>query len=273
MAKRPVQIRLYRLSLGLMRLPEAAISLVSAVHTGWWLALLRRRHLHQLDRDYFVGSSRYLGDEHNLGGLFGWEDDAVRRFFADTASVLVLAAGAGREMAVLAARGLHVDGFECAPELLDLGNRLLGEQGLDAVIQPMERDRCPALSATYQGAIIGWSAYMLIQGRTTRIELLRRVRDHLEPGSPLLLSFFFRQGRERRFRVARAVANGLRRVLGRPPRDLGDYLAPTFVHFFDEEEIRGELTAAGFRLELYSTTGYGHAVGIAEASGGVDQGA
>jgi len=264
MARRPILLGLHSLTQRLMRGLEGTLSFVNAVHAGLWLGALRRNHLHQIDRDYFLGSSRYLGADHNLGGLFGWEDDAIRRYFGQARAILVLAAGAGREMLVLAARGIRVDGYECNPELVEYGNRLLAEQGCEAVIRPMERDRCPALTSTYEGAIIGWSAYMLIQGRTTRITLLRAVRDHLKPGAPVLLSFLFRRGQERRFAVARAVASAVRRVCGGEAHELGDFLAPSFVHLFNEEEIRSELAAAGFRLELYSIIGYGHAVGTAE---------
>jgi hypothetical protein len=135
----------------------------------------------------------------------------------------------------------------------------------------MERDQCPSLESTYDAVVIGWSAYMHIMGRAHRLRLLSDLRQHLADGAPVLLSFFFRTGSERRHRITAAVANAVRRLLGRELVQLGDDLAPAYCHFFTRDEVRAELEEAGYEMALYSTSGYGHAVGRAAqpSSGGV----
>ena len=60
-----------------------------------------------------------------------------------------------------------------------------------------------------------------------------------------------------------AVGNLLRWMLRRPPLEVGDCLAPNYVHCFTEDQLRSELCQAGFELAFYGTKSYGHAVAIA----------
>jgi hypothetical protein len=135
-------------------------------------------------------------------------------------------------------------------------------------VEAAPRDSCPAGERRYGGAIVGWGAYTLIQGRARRVGFLPALRERTLPGAPLLLSFFPRSNQadsggpsdEWRFRHTAAVANTLRRATLREPVELGDYLEPNYVHYFTEEEIRRELEEAGFRLIEYEARPYGHAV-------------
>jgi hypothetical protein len=104
---------------------------------------------------------------------------------------------------------------------------------------------------------------MLIQGRAKRIGLLRGMRAQVRAGAPILLSFFVRSAKAKRFLVITAIGNPLRRLLGREKLELGDALEPEYVHYSTREEIANELQEAGFTLEHYSQEQYGHAVGIA----------
>jgi hypothetical protein len=46
--------------------------------------------------------------------------------------------------------------------------------------------------------------------------------------------------------------------------EIGDDLAPNYVHYFTRSEIASELSEAGFALQCYSPEPYGHAVGVAQ---------
>ncbi len=233
--------------------------------SGLWLGLFGRDHLHAMDAAYYGSSATYPHRDHNLGGLFSWEAEALDRFFGERGRVVLLGAGAGREVMPLIERGFEVDAFECHEGLREAGNLLLAEQGFSASIMPMERDRCPALEGPYDGVIVGWGMLTLVQGRETRIRLLRDLRSVVSPEAPLLLSFFIMPNGHRSYRLAWRVAAILRRVMGRERPDFGDYLSPRYAHFFTQESMEAEMREAGWRPVFFDRRTYPHAVGLADS--------
>lgn len=240
------------------------MSLERAVFVGICLGFLDRESLHAFDEMFYGDDPRYSSDAWNLSGLFTWEHAAVERYFHDRRSVLLASAGAGRETIALERAGHQVDAFECHPDLVQVGNALLEAQGLQARIVHAPRDECPQLGSGYDGIIIGWSGYMLVQQRDRRVNLLRQLRERVEEGAPVLLSFFHRSDNSRRAKLLAVIGTGVRRLRRLESVEVGDDLVPNFVHYFTEDEIRNELEAGGFKLELFSTEGYGHAVAFAQ---------
>lgn len=237
-----------------------------AVWMGARLGGLTREGIHRLDERYYGGDGPridYAGEAHNTRGLFAWEAPAVERFFADRRKLLVMAAGGGREVLALRRMGFEADGYECHPGLAAAATELLARHGHPGPVGVVPRDEAPRTEARYDGVIVGWSAYMLIQGRARRIAFLRGVRDLVGPGAPILLSFFYRDGSAHRHAWIGRTANALRRLLGREAVEEGDILDPNFIHLFTEVEIRDELREGGFDCVFYSTEGTGHAVGRA----------
>jgi hypothetical protein len=70
-----------------------------------------------------------------------------------------------------------------------------------------------------------------------------------EAGAPLLLSFFTRAPKHRRFPLSARVANVLRRLRGSKRVEVGDDLVPNYVHRFTEDAIRGEIEMLAFATE------------------------
>jgi hypothetical protein len=231
------------------------------IFTGVCLGLLGRPTLHAVDELTYDERRRYHGDEYNLSGLFDWERSAIDRHFRGRRRLLVTGAGGGREVLALAAADLEVEvrGHECNAALVAVADGLIARRGLAgrASVQWLPRDAVPRDATPFDGAIVGWSAYMLVIGRANRVRFLAEVRDLLLGDSPLLLSFFTRD--DPATRLARVVrsANVIRRLLGRPLAELGDDLAPNFVHRFTREEIEAELRDAGFRLAEFRAQGPG----------------
>jgi hypothetical protein len=237
-----------------------------AVFVGVSLGVLDRETLHAIDQRYYERDRRYWDDEYNTSGLLEWEREAVERHFEACRSILVAAAGGGREVIALQRLGYDVDAFEPHDELVAAANALLQRQGLAASVRHARRDECPELSGkVYDGLIVGWGGYMLIQSRARRVDFLRAFRRQAREGSPLLLSFFNRRRHERYWRIVASSGNVLRRLRRAEPLEHGDDLVPNYVHFFSEEELAAELEAAGFRLESYVPEPYGHAIARAVA--------
>jgi hypothetical protein len=56
-------------------------------------------------------------------------------------------------------------------------------------------------------------------------------------------------------------ANWARKIRGAPPVAAGDCLDNGFKHWFNRDDIAGEMADAGLHLEFYAVDGYGWAVG------------
>ena len=253
----PWRVRAYDTS---RRWFEGSIAIARGVFIGMWLGLLDRTALHAIDELYYRRTRMYHDDDFNLSGFFPWEAQAVDRHFGGCRSVLVTAAGGGREVVTLERRGLSVAAFECNDELVQRANALLSRERLEARIALARRDECPPEVPTCDGAIIGWSSYTLMQHASTRIRFLKQLRARLPHGAPLLVSVFARGEAIRYLRIVARTANVLRVIRGRPKAELGDDLGPNFVHRFSEDELAAELDAGGFRLAEFSRVGAPHAV-------------
>ena len=256
----------------LARRGAAALLRRGSVLEGAWigarLGVLDREGIHALDERYYAASGGdthidYAGEAHNTRGLFAWEAPVVERFFAGRTRILVLAAGGGREVLALRKMGFAADGFECHPGLVAAANALLAKHGFAGDVAVVPRDEAPRVERRYDGVIVGWSAYMLIQGRERRVAFLRDLRALVGLGAPLLVSFFYREGSRFRHGLIERVGNALRAARGRERVEPGDVLAPNFIHLFTEDEVRAELREAGWETVFYSTEGTGHAVGVA----------
>ena len=235
-----------------------------AVFVGWWLSGMKEEDRKAIDEDYYSRTAKYRDGDYNRGGLLEWETRLLGRYFSSAENLLVGSVGGGREVFGLVDAGYRVDSFECHPELTAFANRTLEAEGYDARVQLVPPNECPAGGADYDGLIVGWGGYMLIRTRAKRVQFLRAMRARARPGAPILLSFFGRHDTTRDFRLAARAGRVFSRLRPGGVRvEEGDYLAPTYTHFFNEDEIRAELDEAGFDLAYYSEEEYGHAVGIA----------
>lgn len=256
----PVQIRFY---FSACRKLDQLFVLIRACWIGVWLGLLDRETLHLLDKCCYDLWSEYHTEAHNRKGLTAWEVGAITNYFSACRRLLVAGIGGGRELLALCQLGYEPDGFECHPELAAVARRLLQSDGFTAEVTVAARDTCPESEKQYDGLIVGWGAYMLIQAREKRIAFLKAMRATVPAKAPLLLSFFHRSPQARRFKIITFVGNILRRIRRKSLLEVGDSLAPNYVHLFTRDELKVELQQAGFDLVFYDSAEYGHAVALA----------
>jgi SAM-dependent methyltransferase len=247
-------------SLRTRRWIEAFTGAVHALHEALWLGLLDRPELNVVTERYYGRSPSHLTESHNLSGLFPWEQAAIEEFFTGCASILVAAAGSGREAIALCRRGFQADSFECNPNLVRFGQELSKRHALRGRVFEARPDEVPDGVGVYDGCIVGFGAYMHVAGRAARVRFLAALRAHLRPGGPLLVSFPIR-GASRRDRCVAAIASGIRRLRGIAEAiEVGDGLLGPFAHAFTPDEIRRELHDAGFDVVAFREQPYGHAV-------------
>ena len=204
----------------------------------------------------------YAREVHVASGLFLWEREAIKLHFpAPGSRVLVMAAGAGREMIALAGGGFHVDGYDCSRPLVARGNEIIAKLGIEAQLEYTPPSSVPKTKRRYEAALVGWSGYMYIPGRERRIRFLRGLCGQLSPGAPVMVSFTEGSAGRRREWTAR-VGSALRSLRGAESVEPGDCFANGYQHHFVYDEIRREMEAAGLDLVYYGGgTCYGHAIG------------
>ena len=258
----PFQLKAYDFSFKIFK--EIAFGL-NAFFIGFWLGFFKREDYHLLDSIYYYQSDMYRDENYNKRGLWDWEEKILDQYFQQCHNLLLVGAGGGREVLALCKRGYEVDGFECNANLLEFANNLIEQEGFASNLKLAPRDQCPDSQKEYDGLIVGWGAYTLIQGKEHRIEFLRQLHTQAKKNAPILISFFCYSettgGRD--FKAIAKIGNVLKRLLGRECLEVGDSLAPNYVHYFTEDEIANELLAGGFELKTYRKNQYGHAVGIA----------
>lgn len=257
----PWQIKVYLASLNIF---QKVIKLLNACFIGFWLGFLKTEDIHLVDDIYYNKTRQYRDESYNLSGLWQWEKQVLERYFSSSKSLLVGAVGGGREALALCKLGYEVDAFECNSNLVEFANQLMQKEGYIPNIKIAPRDRCPDSDKKYDGIIVGWGAYMLIQGKNKRIAFLQSIHQQAKVNAPLLISFFDYSGIQTYHKIIAKIANLIKVFLGGEPIEAGDSLVPDYVHYFTKDEIEREFQAAGFELIMYSNDEYGHAVGLAK---------
>jgi hypothetical protein len=237
------------------------LRVLEAIHRGFWLGLLDGKALDQATLAMYGRNDSYREDGWNLSGFSYWEQQVVDRYFGSARRVVVSAAGGGRELIALARRGVRAEGFEPDASFVAAGRQFIEQLHLDASLQVSPPSCVPELEGQFDGAIVGWGSYTHIAGRNARVAFLRKLTAPLQPGSPVLLSFFARGEADCALSLTRAVA-GVSSLLrpGRDPVILGDNLMVGYFHHFDRGDIEAEMRAAGLELLHFSRHPFGHAV-------------
>jgi hypothetical protein len=225
-----------------------------AAINGTFLGLLSDTSLSAVDERYYETDGVYRTAEWNEKGLFDWEREAIEADFAPGSRIVVAACGGGREVLALLEAGFDAVGHEPHFDLARYGRDFLAGRGHPDRIHMSRRDEFPS-AETCDGVVIGWGAYSLIRGRDRRARLLGEARRHVPAGAPVLLSFFDRAAEGRELAFTRATANVLRRARRAEPVELGDTLAPNFIHVFTRADLTAELAAAGWDLASYRVLG------------------
>ncbi|MDT8402617.1 MAG: hypothetical protein RQ743_13060, partial [Bacteroidales bacterium] len=141
---------------------------MNAVLTGFWLGVMGDKTLDHSDDLHYKRSKKYIDDSYNKSGLFRWEKAALKKYFPEAGSILLLAAGGGRETYALSRMGFEVDSYECNKALVENGNEFLQRSGIEERIKYLPRDTVPEEGRKYDGIIVGWGAYTHIRGSEHR---------------------------------------------------------------------------------------------------------
>lgn len=136
---------------------------------------------------------------NDLGGLYEWEAQWFeRRLPSPPASILIGAAGSGREARALRELGYDVHAFEPSPSAFRLCQRTIGSERVDQasyqdLVATVLHGRSNALrvggAVTFDVVLLGWGSFGHLLRHADRLDLLRAC-DRLAPRGPILLSIF-----------------------------------------------------------------------------------
>jgi len=137
--------------------------------------------------------------ENDHDGLYAWETQWFeRRLPSAPASILVGAAGGGREAVALQELGYHVHAFEPSTSAFRrcqeaLGSDLVDQASYqDLVASVLHGTNTPLQlkpEARFDAVLLGWGSFGHVLRSADRLELLRTC-DHVAPNGPILLSIF-----------------------------------------------------------------------------------
>ena len=232
-------------------------SFLDAFHSGFWLGVLGKKALDYSDEIHYASSTTYVENEYNEKGLYDRENYIVDKHFGDVKTIMLIAAGGGREVLGLSRMGFRVDGYECNPVLVEYGNKLLQKNKSESRIAHLTRNTVPSEVRQYDAVIIGWGAYSHIKGGSARIQFLKKLSPLMHRGSRLMVSFIWVKERNRRDRMIQRVSGFFGLFCRGERSEQGDKLVPNYMHYFREDEIRSEFTKAGFRVVEYDEVRHG----------------
>ena len=207
------------------------------------------------------------GDWHQFGvrqsereiasGLFDWEREFFAPFLKAGDAILVVGCGSGRDLIALRQLGYQADGLDPVPECVALTRERLAKLGLGADVYT-DRIETLALPRRFDVFMFSWFCYGYIPRRRTRIEILRKVKEHLLSDGRILISYIPCDPPPRPIlaRLARLVA----RLSGSDwrPEDRDFFLArhdAPLVHYehrFFPDEIEAEAREAGLRVAFHA---------------------
>ena len=113
-----------------LRFNESIYKLVNAILSGFWLGIMNESSLDFADEMYYGRVKMYSKDSYNTSGLYDWEKLRIEKYFSNAKSILLLAAGAGREVFALSKMGFKVESYECNLKLIEYGNVILKENNV-----------------------------------------------------------------------------------------------------------------------------------------------
>jgi Uncharacterised nucleotidyltransferase len=253
-------------------------SLRDGVRDELLLAWIRHEDRAGLTAAVYAEQGTYLPGGHRFqSGLFPWERRAFDLpIFPRSGRVLLGAAGAGRELVALEARGFSVVAFDpCAPfadaarSVADPARSTVVHASYADLVAAAEGRESPLASAItgapFDAVVLGWGSLSHVLPSSARSDLLRAVHT-LAPNAPVLTSFAIEVDSSAPPESKGRVRDILRRLfsaLHAPGvSEAGDhfFLNGGFFAYLGHDEIVRLAWASGYEVAHYEDTSYPHAI-------------
>lgn len=239
------------------------VRLWETLESAFAISLIRQDTFRQFDTYPFDETDSIDIDLSNAD-LEKWERDAVDDYFPDSGSVLVVAAGGGRELVSLERLGYDATGVEFGERLHQASEHALRDHESACRIFHALRYELPEIGNALDAAFIARSFLSNVAGRRNRIELLKSIGEQIKPGAPLFVSYYICD-KGATFRLQATIANLVRKLIGRGQHvvEVGDHVDPEsflYHHHYADAELVQELKEAGYEVTEQKSTWLGWAV-------------
>jgi SAM-dependent methyltransferase len=207
-----------------------------------------------------------LWEGYICSGLMPWERDFYLRFLKPDDRLLVVGCGTGRDLLALLELGYRAEGLDVAPQCTAIAGRLLRKRGFEVPLYTGAIETI-GLPGRFDAFIFSWFCYSYIPESKTRIHVLRKLREQLNPGGRILVTYAPAKTLPHRLPIllTQLVAS-LSGSDWRP--EYGDFVRVShrgryFIHYehqFTREGLEGEARAAGLTVAFHETADEGTAV-------------
>jgi SAM-dependent methyltransferase len=205
-------------------------------------------------------------DAYIASGLMLWEREFYLAFLKPDDRMLLIGCGTGRDLLALRELGYRAEGLDVGPWCTARARAVLEARGLAAPVHTGTIETAD-VPGPFDVFIFSWFCYSYIPQAAVRIDVLRKLRDHLLPGGRILISYEPARTAPRRWtiRLARLFSRLSRSDwrleygdvvrLGEPGRYFEHY-----EHRFTPESLADEVRAAGLTVAFHEGGEIGRAV-------------
>ncbi len=192
-------------------------------------------------------------------GLNDSEKDIIQKYVGQAGSFLVVGCGGGRTTSALVKLGFDVTGIDSSEKMVKKAKEYAASENVKVEILKDDFMEMSLPNASFDYCLLPYLMYSAIPTRARRVAFLKKISGISGSRGIAIVHFIaqFRGGRERLFRLRKALARLLK---GNTSYQRGDVFYPPghFFHkFLDEQEIIGEARDAGFIVkEIMKDTDY-----------------
>jgi SAM-dependent methyltransferase len=205
-------------------------------------------------------------DAYIASGLMPWEREFYLAFLKPDDRILLIGCGTGRDLLALRELGYRAEGLDVGPWCTARARAVLEARGLSTAVHTGAIETAD-VPGPFDVLPFSWFSYSYIPQSAARIDVLRKLRDHLIPGGRVLITYEPARTAPRRWpiRLARLVGRLSRSDwrleygdvvrLGDPGRYFEHY-----EHRFTPDGLADEVRAAGLTVAFHEAGEIGRAV-------------
>jgi SAM-dependent methyltransferase len=199
-------------------------------------------------------------------GFLAWEREFYLPLLKPDDRILLVGCGSGRDLLALWAHGYRTDGLDSGSQLTAVAREMVARHRWPATILTGAIETV-TLTTRYDVVIFSWFCYSYIPQARSRVEVLRKVKAHLDSGGRVLISYILPAPGRRRTLIS--LTRLMARLSGSDWHpEPGDYLSHDrpgryishYEHQFRPEEIEAEARTAGLAVALHEQKDHGFLV-------------
>ncbi len=225
--------------------------------------LVRFDDLQRASRRAWDETAARQSEAYISSGFLAWEREFYLPLLKPDDRIMLVGCGSGRDLLALWERGYRTDGLDSGAQLTAVARDMVARRGWPATILTGAIETA-TLTARYDVVIFSWFCYSYIPHARSRVEVLSKVKAHLDSGGRVLISYILPMpGRRQALMFLTRLTARLSGSDWHP--ESGDYISHDrpgrylshYEHQFSPEEIEAEARAAGLAVAMHEQKEHG----------------